>query len=190
MDIIIASNNQHKIREIKTILGAKFDNIYSLSESGINVDIEETGSTFLENAIIKAQTICKMTGLPTLADDSGLEVEALKGAPGVYSARYAGEPCNDKNNNALLLKNLANCDNRNAMFTSVIVICYPDNTTISAEGHCKGKILFYEIGNGGFGYDPLFYSFDLNKTFGVATSEEKNSVSHRAKALETLSKKI
>lgn len=190
MDIIIASNNKHKIKEIKEILGEKFEHIYSLEEKGINVEIEETGTTFLENAIIKAKAICKLTGIATLADDSGLEVNALNGAPGVYSARYAGEPCNDKNNNNLLLHNLADITDREANFTSVIAIYYPNDEIISAEGRCQGKILYEEVGNGGFGYDPLFYSYDLNKTFGVASSEEKNKISHRAKALENLKKKI
>lgn len=188
MDIIIASNNKHKIREIKEILGDKFDNIFSLSDKNIDIEIEETGLTFYENALIKAETICKLTGLPTLSDDSGLEVEALNGAPGVYSARYAGEPSSDKKNNELLLKNLKNITNRKARFTCVIVLCYPDGSNISATGYCNGEILFKEDGNGGFGYDPLFYSYDLKKSFGVATGEEKNSVSHRAIALKNLYK--
>ncbi len=185
-ELIIASNNKHKIIEIKDILGEFFKNIYSLSEKNINVEIEETGKTFEENAIIKAKYISELTGLPALSDDSGLEVEALNGAPGVYSARYAGEPINSDINNKKLLKEMQGKSNRNANFTSVIAICYPNGKIITASGKTYGKILTELQGENGFGYDPLFYSNDLKKSFGLATSEEKNAVSHRGRALQNL----
>lgn len=185
-DLIIASNNKHKITEIKQILGDYFQNIYSLSDKGINVEIEETGKTFVENAVIKAKYIATLTGLPALSDDSGLEVNALGGAPGVYSARYAGEHGDSAKNNAKLLKEMQNITDRKANFTSAVAICFPDGTILTAEGKTYGKILTDYQGNGGFGYDPIFYSDDLNKSFGTATPEEKNSVSHRARSLQKL----
>ena len=185
-ELIIASNNKHKIIEIKDILGEFFKNIYSIRKKNINVEIEETGKTFEENAIIKAKYISELTGLPALSDDSGLEVEALNGAPGVYSARYAGEPSNSDINNKKLLKEMQGKSNRNANFTSVIAICYPNGKIITANGKTYGKILTELQGENGFGYDPLFYSNDLKKSFGLATSEEKNAVSHRGRALQNL----
>ena len=185
MKIAIATNNLNKLREIRAILGDFFEEALSLGDLGIHTDIEETGSTLTENALIKARTIRDMTGLPALADDSGLMVDALDGAPGVYSARYAGEEHDDKKNNALLLKNLAGKP-RNARFCSVIAICYPDGRELTAEGSVKGVILEEERGKGGFGYDPLFFSPELGKTFAEAAPEEKNSVSHRSRALHNM----
>ncbi len=185
-DLIIASNNQNKIREIKEILGNFFTNIYSLSDKNINVEIEETGSTFEENAIIKAKYIAELTGITALSDDSGLEVNALDGRPGVYSARYAGKNANTENNNAKLLKELDGVTDRRANFTSVIAICYPNGEIITAKGATYGRILEKLEGNNGFGYDPLFFSNDLQKSFGIATSEEKNKVSHRGLALQKM----
>lgn len=185
-ELIIASNNKHKIVEIKQILGDFFQNIYSLEDKGIEVDIEETGTTFIENAIIKAQYVCKLTGLPTLSDDSGLQVNALGGAPGVYSARYAGEHGDSAKNNAKLLEQMKNVKNRSANFTSAIAISFPNGKTLTAEGKTYGSILTEYAGQGGFGYDPLFFSDDLQKSFGVASSEEKNSVSHRGRALQKM----
>lgn len=185
-DLIIASNNQNKIREIKEILGNFFTNIYSLSDKNINVEIEETGSTFEENAIIKAKYIAELTGITALSDDSGLEVNALDGRPGVYSARYAGENANTENNNTKLLKELDGVTDRRANFSSVIAICYPNGEIITAKGATYGRILEKLEGNNGFGYDPLFFSNDLQKSFGIATSEEKNKVSHRGLALQKM----
>lgn len=185
-ELIIASNNKNKIREIKTIFAGYFENIYSLAEKNINVEIEETGKTFEENAIIKAEYITNLTGMVALADDSGLEVEALCGAPGVYSARYAGEPCDDNANNKKLLQVMQDITNRKARFTSVVALSFPNGKTLTACGHTDGEVLYEEVGNGGFGYDPLFLSTDLGKTFGIATAEEKNQISHRKRALENL----
>lgn len=185
MKIAIATNNPGKLREIRAILGGFFDEALSLSDLGIDIDIEETGTTLTENALIKARTIRDLTGLPALADDSGLMVDALGGAPGVYSARYAGEEHDDKKNNALLLKNLEGKP-RDAKFCSVIALCYPDGRELTAEGSVEGTILEEERGTGGFGYDPLFFSPELGKTFAEATPEQKNSVSHRSRALRAM----
>ena len=189
-DLLIASNNSHKIREIKDILKGKFKNIFSLKECGIDIDVEETGLTFLENAIIKARAIAKESNMVTLADDSGLEVYALDFKPGVFSARYAGYPCDDNKNNELLLKKLSYYSDRRARFTSCVVIYYNEDNIISATGHCEGEILKEKCGDNGFGYDSLFFSYDLNKSFGEASSAEKNAISHRAKALKLLFEKI
>ena len=185
MKIAIATNNPNKLREIRAILSGFFDEALSLSDLGIDIDIEETGTTLTENALIKARTIRDLTGLPALADDSGLMVDALDGAPGVYSARYAGEEHDDKKNNALLLKNLEGKP-RDAKFCSVIALCYPDGRELTAEGSVRGVILEEERGTGGFGYDPLFFSPELGKTFAEATPEQKNSVSHRSRALRAM----
>jgi len=142
-DLIIASNNKHKVVEIKQILGDFFKNIYTLSDKNINVEIEENGSTFEENALIKAKYICELTGITTLSDDSGLEVEALGGAPGVYSARFAGEECDDTKNNEKLLKLLDGIcqEERTAKFVSVITLIFPDGETLVARVECPGHII-------------------------------------------------
>lgn len=185
MKIAIATNNRKKLVEIRAVLGGFFEEMYSLDDLGISVEIEETGSTLTENALIKARAILGMTGLASLADDSGLMCDALDGAPGVYSARYAGEGHDDKANNALLLENLAGRD-RSAHFCSVIALCLPDGREFTAEGRVDGVILDAERGEGGFGYDPLFFSPELGKTFAEASPDEKNSVSHRGRALRNM----
>lgn len=185
MKIAIATNNRNKLKEIRAVLGGFFDEMLSLGDLGIDVEIEETGTTLTENALIKARTIRDMTGLASLADDSGLMCDALDGAPGVYSARYAGEEHDDAKNNALLLKNIAGKD-RTAHFCSVIALCLPDGREYTAEGRVDGVITEEAHGNGGFGYDPLFFSPELGKTFAEASAEEKNSVSHRGRALRNM----
>lgn len=185
MKIAIATNNRNKLKEIRAVLGGFFDEMLSLDDLGIDVEIEETGTTLTENALIKARTIRDMTGLASLADDSGLMCDALDGAPGVYSARYAGEEHDDAKNNALLLKNIAGKD-RTAHFCSVIALCLPDGREYTAEGRVDGVITEEARGNGGFGYDPLFFSPELGKTFAEASAEEKNSVSHRGRALRNM----
>lgn len=192
MELVIASNNQNKIREIKQIIGDKFTKIYSLKELGVEVDVEETGATFFENSLIKAKTITEITGKASLADDSGLVVDVLGGAPGVYSARFAGEPCNDENNNDKLLKLLEGVkyEDKTARFVSVVTLYYPNGEYVFSEGSVEGHVLSERRGNGGFGYDPLFYCDKLGKTFGEASQEEKNLVSHRANALSELRKKL
>ena len=189
MILALATNNKHKVEEIKAILGHRFEKVLSLEELGIDIEIEETGTTLQENSLIKAETISKLTGMCALADDSGLMVDALDGAPGVYSARYAGEEHDDKKNNALLLKNLEGKE-RTAHFCSVVTLYYPNGEIITGEGRVEGEILFEEHGSNGFGYDPLFYSYELKKAFAEATQAEKNSVSHRGRALQDLLKKL
>lgn len=186
--IVVASNNLHKIKEIKEILTQY--NILSLEDIGFKDEIEENGKTFKENALIKAQTIhkyLKESGKEylVLADDSGLCVDALDGAPGVYSARYAGTHGDEQANRDKLLKKLEGKE-RTAYFNCTIAIVYPNGEYQIYEGKTYGKITTEEIGKKDFGYDCLFYSDDLNKTFGEATEEEKNSVSHRARALEKI----
>ena len=183
---IIASNNAHKIKEIKAILGNFFPRIVSMREAGLDIEIEETGSTFKENALIKARTVSEITGKPCLADDSGLSVDCLFGAPGVYSARFAGEGHNDEDNIRKLLKEMANADDRRAHFNTTICLYYPGGRYLIAEGKAYGRILTEKRGENGFGYDPVFFSDELNKTFAEAGEQEKNSVSHRAKALLNL----
>lgn len=184
--IVVASGNKGKITEIKAIFTGV--EIVSRQELGFDGDIEETGKTFKENAKIKAETIAKKFSLPALSDDSGLCVESLRGAPGIYSARFSGE--GDAENRKLLLKRLENVYDRRAYFESAVCLCFPNGKTYFGEGRTHGKILYEEIGTNGFGYDCIFYSDDLKKSFGLATDEEKNSVSHRYRALCDLRKKI
>ena len=186
MKLAIATNNQHKLQEIRAILGDSFEELLSLKDLGIDVDVEETGTTLEENALIKARAILALSGIATLADDTGLMVDALNGAPGVYSARYAGEEHNDAKNRSLLLKNLNGVKDRSAHFATVIALCYPDGKTLTASGRVTGEILLSERGTEGFGYDSLFFSTELGKTFAEATQAEKNSVSHRGRALRAM----
>lgn len=191
MKLAIASNNAHKLTEIRAILGDTFGEILSMRDLGLQMEIVEDGDTFLANALIKARAVSERTGLPALADDSGLCVNALDGAPGVHSARYAGEPCNDANNNRLLLQRLHEREkthpvDRRASFVSVVVLYYPDGNYLHAQGTCDGIILDEARGDNGFGYDPYFYSDELQMTFAQADGERKNSVSHRARALHAL----
>ncbi|MBQ9114122.1 MAG: RdgB/HAM1 family non-canonical purine NTP pyrophosphatase [Clostridia bacterium] len=187
MRLVVASGNAHKLREIAEIF-TDFE-VVSQKEMGFDGDVEETGETFVENALIKARAACKALGCMALADDSGLCVDSLGGAPGVYSARYCGHHGSDAENRAVLLKNLQGVKNRSAHFTSAIALVYPDGRELTSEGYTYGKILEEEIGDGGFGYDCLFFSEDLQKTFGEASSEEKNGVSHRFRALQAMLKK-
>lgn len=185
MKLIIASNNEHKIHEIKTILSGYFDEILSLREAEIICDPEENGKTFLENAMIKANEIAKHTCFAVLADDTGLCVDALNGAPGVMSARFAGNHDNAQNR-AKLLNEMKNATDRSAHFSTAVALRYPNGDIITAEGRVDGSILLQEDGTNGFGYDSLFFCPELNKSFGNATDEEKNSVSHRGRALKKL----
>ncbi|MCD8372476.1 MAG: RdgB/HAM1 family non-canonical purine NTP pyrophosphatase [Clostridia bacterium] len=184
--IIAASGNEGKIREIKEIL--KNTEIIPMKEAGFDEDIEETGSSFRENALIKARAVSEKTGLAVLADDSGLCVDFLGGAPGIYSARFSGEGV--KANRALLLKRMQGATDRKAYFECAICLYYPDGRYVFGIGKTYGKILEKETGEGGFGYDPLFFSDDLNKSFAEAAPEEKNAVSHRARAIRDLLTKI
>ena len=189
MKLLIASNNQHKIDEIKQILGNKFEQILSLSEAGIVCNPEENGKTFLDNALIKVRAVAKLTDMPVLGDDTGLCVDALNGAPGVHSARFAGDHDNAKNR-AKLLCELQDETNRKAHFSTAVALLYPDGRLVTAEGRVDGEILHAEVGTNGFGYDSLFYCNEIGKTFAEATAEEKNAVSHRGRALQKLAEKL
>lgn len=189
--LVIASNNQGKLREIQQLLAPL--NIEVVAQSTLNIsEAEEPHCTFIENALAKARHASICSGLPALADDSGLCVDALKGAPGVHSARYGGEPKSDKKNNDTLLTALANETNREAYYYCAIVLVkqHDDPQPIIAEGIWKGKILNAPRGNGGFGYDPLFLDVASNKTGAELSSDEKNKISHRGKALVELIKKL
>ncbi len=187
--IIAASSNPHKIKEIQAIMTKYGMKVISRDDAGVPpFEIKEDGETFEENSYKKASAIMQATGKTTIADDSGLMVEYLGGAPGVYSARFAGEECNDQKNNEKLLTLLKNQvgDDRKAKFVSVITLIFPDGETLVARGECEGRIIGAPTGENGFGYDPLFVPAGYDRTFAQLTEEEKNAISHRAKALAKL----
>ena len=186
--LIVATGNLHKLREIRGIFWET--EVISAAEAGFEEDTPETGGTFEENALIKARAASRALGLPALADDSGLCVDALGGAPGVYSARYAGGHGNDKANREKLLRELSDIANRRARFRCAVALCFPGGKEIIATGETCGEILREEQGKNGFGYDCLFFSDDLQKSFAEATAEEKNAVSHRGRALSALKEKL
>ncbi|MBR6767040.1 MAG: ribonuclease PH [Clostridia bacterium] len=181
--LVLASNNFGKLRELRVMLGEKFD-VCSMREMGIEMDVEETGETFEENALIKAEALMKICGCATLADDSGLCVDQLGGRPGVYSARYCGVHGDDEANNQLLLKELSDKPvPHKAHYGAAVAMCRPGREPIIVYGRCDGEIIDEYRGEGGFGYDPLFLSDDLGVTFAEASAEAKNGVSHRARAI-------
>ena len=190
MKLIIASNNRHKIREIKKMLGESFDDILSLSEAGIDHETVEDGETFMENALKKAREIAEISGLAALADDSGIGADALGGAPGIYSARYSGEHGNDEANNALLVRNLEGKSDWSAHYTCAMALVFPDGREITAEGYMFGKIIPEGRGSAGFGYDPIFVPVGESRTVAEMSDDEKNAISHRAKALDLLIGKL
>jgi len=189
MKLIVASNNQHKISEIKKILEKLDMDVVSLKDAGIDIEVEEDGKTFEENAYKKAKEVFDIVkDAYVLADDTGLMVDAINGAPGVYSARFSGEGATYEKNNAKLLdllKDAADKD-RGAKFVCVIVLIMGDSRIVKVRGEIEGRILREPRGENGFGYDPLFYVEELGKTFAEMSDEEKNSVSHRGRALEKL----
>jgi XTP/dITP diphosphohydrolase len=190
--VIVASNNQGKIKEIKEILKYFPLEVISLKEANIKVDVVEDGKTFMENAYKKACEIYKITGEMVLSDDSGLMVDVLNGAPGVFSARFAGEHGNDKKNNEKLLELLKDKkeEDRKAKFVAAMVFIINENKVVQVQGECNGYIINEERGDDGFGYDPLFYIPDLKKTFAEISSSEKNAISHRGRALSILKNKL
>ena len=190
MKLILASNNQHKLTEIREILGDHFEEILTLREAGIGHETVEDGETFLENAAKKAREIAELSGCCALADDSGLCVDALGGAPGVLSARFSGVHGDDRANNALLLEKLRGVSDRSAHFTCAVVLAWPDGRMLSAEGRFYGVVAEKPSGSNGFGYDPLFYLPERDCTAAELSAEEKNSVSHRGKALRALLEKL
>ena len=185
--LVLASGNKHKIREISQML-PEFE-VVGYKDFGLDFEIEEDGKTFYENALIKAKTVCEKLNLPALADDSGICVDALNGEPGIYSARYAGDG-DDNHNNELLLKNMQGQKNRKAKFVCCMVFYKPNGEIITATGETHGKIMETVQGEHGFGYDPLFFSDDLNECLGIASPEKKNTISHRFRAIQALRDKL
>ena len=185
MKLVLASKNPHKLLEMQTILGQLGLEVVLERDVGVDVDVEETGTTFEENALLKARAVMEASGMAAIADDSGLMVDALNGAPGVYSARYGGLD-SDPARTALLLHNLEGVpeERRTARFVSAIACVLPDGRVVTARGVCEGRILFETRGSNGFGYDPVFYVPQLGKTFAEADGSEKNAVSHRGNALK------
>ena len=184
MKVVLASKNLHKLVEISKITEKFGFELVLESDVGVDIDVEETGSTFEENSFLKAEAVMKASGLPVLADDSGLMVDALGGAPGVYSARY-GHKNSDAERTQYLLANMRDipAGARTARFVCVITCLWPDGRKIVARGECPGEILFAPKGQGGFGYDPVFYLPERGKTYAELAAEEKNAISHRARAL-------
>ena len=182
--VVVASGNAHKLQELTALFRGVCRPV-SMKEVGFEGDIDENGSTFEENARIKAECVMKATGLPTLADDSGLSVDALGGAPGIYSARYAGEHGNDRANNELLLKNMDGVADRTCRFVCAMALALPGQETRIVRGECEGTLLTALEGEGGFGYDPLFL-YQNGQTFAQMSPEEKNQVSHRFHAVDQM----
>lgn len=190
MKFVIATGNPGKVKDFNLILSLMGHEAVSLKEMGIECDVEETGTTFKENSYIKAKAIYDMVKLPTIADDSGLCVEALGGAPGVYSARYGGEGLDDHGRCIKLLEEMKDEKNRRAWFKSAICCILNDDIKIEVEGECEGTLLYEITGENGFGYDPLFYVEKFKKTFGEVSKEEKNEISHRRKAMDKLKEEL
>ena len=190
MKLVLASKNKKKLAELNDILSHLGIEVCSEAEAGVDVEVEETGTTFEENSLLKARAVMEASGRPAIADDSGLCVDALNGAPGVYSARYGGEGLDDTGRYKLLLENMRGQMPRTARFVSVITCCFPNGDVISARGECPGTIAFAPMGEGGFGYDPVFFYPPLAKTFGQLTGSEKSAISHRGRALKDFSAKL
>ena len=187
---VLATHNPGKLAEMKRILSGLGVEAISPAEAGVEVDVEETGTTFAENAMLKARAVCAAAGLPAIADDSGLCVDALNGGPGVYSARYGGEELDDRGRYMLLLECMRGQTTRAAHFSCAVACAFPNGDTLEAEGRCDGSIAFAPIGEGGFGYDPVFLAPGKGKTFGQLTAEEKAEISHRGKALAAFAEKL
>ena len=189
MKFVLATRNPGKLKEMADILSGLGVEVVSPADVGISVDVEETGTTFAENAMLKAKAICELAKLPAIADDSGLCVDALNGAPGVYSARYGGLD-DDVARYRLLLENLRGAGTRAAHFHTSVVCCFPNGDVLEAEGDCHGTIAYAPQGENGFGYDPVFFVPEMRKTFGQLTPEEKNAISHRGVALRAFGEKL
>lgn len=188
--LILATRNNGKVRELKNLFEDFDIRVKGLDDFPPVPPVIEDGKTFAENACKKALFTSKALGFPAIADDSGLVVEALDGAPGVYSARFAGEAATDGENNKKLLRKMEDQDNRDAFFETVICVALPSGATLTYSGRCEGKIAFVPLGEKGFGYDPLFYYPPLDKTFAQMENSEKNSISHRGKAVKSMLKEI
>ena len=187
---VLATHNAGKLAEMKAILSGLGVEVISPAEAGADVEVEETGSTFAENAMLKAKAVCAAAGLPAIADDSGLCVDALNGGPGVYSARYGGEDLDDRGRYMLLLSGMRGQTSRAAHFSCAVACAFPNGDTLAAEGRCDGAIAFAPMGDGGFGYDPVFLVPEKGKTFGQLSAEEKSAISHRGKALAAFAENL
>lgn len=190
MKLVLATNNKDKVKEMKAILASRFDEILTLDDLKINHETIEDGKDFYENSYKKAKEICDICHMPTLADDSGLCIDALDGAPGLYSARFAGVEHNYLKNNEKVLELLKGETNRKAHFTTIVTVCFPDGRKVVAKGEAHGHIVDEYSGDKGFGYDPIFYSDELKMTFAKAGEDAKNHVSHRYHALMNLLKEL
>ena len=190
MKLVLASKNEKKLMEMNDILSRLGIEVCSEAEAGVDLEVEETGTTFEENSLLKAKAVMEASGLPAIADDSGLCVDCLNGAPGVYSARYGGEELSDEARYRMLLENMRGQMTRTAQFVSVITCCFPNGDVLSARGECPGTIAYAPMGEGGFGYDPVFFVPEMKKTFAQLSAEEKNAISHRGKALEAFQVKL
>lgn len=188
--MVLASKNPKKLLELQAILSAQGIEVVLESQVGIDVDVEETGTTFEENAFLKAHAVMEASGLPAVADDSGLCVDALNGAPGVYSARYGGPGLDDVGRYRLLLENMRGQLDRRCRFVSAICCCFPNGDRVEARGECPGTLAYAPKGGDGFGYDPIFFLPERKKTFAELTAEEKNAISHRGRALEAFGEKL
>ena len=184
MKMVLASKNAHKLVEMRDILSQLGVEVILESEAGVDVDVEETGTTFEENAFLKAHAVCEASGQPAIADDSGLCVDALNGAPGVYSARYGGPGLDDAGRYRLLLENMRGQLDRRCRFVSAICCCFPNGDRVEARGECAGTLAYAPKGADGFGYDPIFFVPGLKKTFAELSAAEKNAISHRGNALK------
>jgi len=183
MMFVLATANPGKIKEMREILPGYGIEFLTRKDVGVDVEIEETGTTFIENATLKARAICSLSGLPAIADDSGLMVDALDGAPGVYTSSFGGEHLTAAQRCDYLLGKMRNTRQRGAKFVCVIVCAYPDGNILSSQGECRGQIAVAPMGSNGFGYDPVFIADGFNKTMAELSPEEKNSISHRGAAL-------
>ena len=188
--MVLASKNPKKLLELQAILSAQGIEVVLESQVGIDVDVEETGTTFEENAFLKAHAVMEASGLPAVADDSGLCVDALNGAPGVYSARYGEPGLDDVGRYRLLLENMRGQLDRRCRFVSAICCCFPNGDRVEARGECPGTLAYAPKGSDGFGYDPIFFLPERKKTFAELTAEEKNAISHRGRALEAFGEKL
>jgi len=187
---VLATHNPGKLAEMRAILSGLGVEVIDPAGAGVEIDVEETGSTFAENAMLKAKAVCAAAGLPAIADDSGLCVDALNGGPGVYSARYGGEGLDDRGRCMLLLRGLRGQTTRAAHFSCAVACAFPNGDTLTAEGRCDGAIAFAPMGDGGFGYDPVFLVPEKGKTFGQLSAEEKSAISHRGRALAAFAEKL
>ena len=190
MKVVLASKNAHKLQELQDILSAQGVEVILESAAGVDVEVKETGTTFEENSLLKARAVMEASGLPAIADDSGLMADALNGAPGVYSARYGGPGLDDAGRYRLLLENMRGVLDRKCRFVSAITLCMPSGDIVTARGECPGTLAYAPQGENGFGYDPIFFVPEKKKTFAQLTAEEKNAISHRGRALQLFQEKL